>query len=191
MKKIWVNDGKKVTEYEAVSEGHAPTPAPSAPAPSAPASMPADYAMQETSMTETPSEAVVVADSSPTVETSPVVIEETPMDDGSEAKSRFYESVKGVARATPGAASAYSSDVASGARRVSGRAAQWAQALNRQYQRAQPVLSEKYAAIAKQIAEAQAPPKKRRSSSSRRRSPSGMRKGSGGGSPKVTIIKRR
>ena len=66
-KKIWVNDGHKVTEYSEAPKGHAAQPAQVAPS-----AVSSDHAIQEpTAMVEAPTDAGVVADQVQAVSSQP------------------------------------------------------------------------------------------------------------------------
>ena len=196
-KKIWVNDGHKVTEYSEDPKSHAAQPAQVAPP-----AVSSDHAIQEpTAMMEAPADAGVVADQVQAVESTPATNYEydpktgqfAELIDDSEAKSLFSEGLRSVARSSPRAAVAYGRDAVAGGRRLGGRAAELARSLNAKYEQAKPALNAKYAAIAQQIAAQQQPRRRasRAQSGQSRRKTAGMRSGPGARAPRIKIVNRR
>ena len=173
MKKIWVNDGKTVTEYVETSERHRPAPAPVVVEEAAPAPVvveeaaPRAVVVEEPPMVETPTQQAVE---------DPDHVPDTSIDPDAKP-SGFYDRVKSAARATPGAAVA-----------ASGRAAQWAQAIRARYDEVQPGLSKNYKAIARNIAAAAPPPKKRRRARTTKRK---LKTGPSSGAPVIKIVYRK
>ena len=196
-KKIWVNDGHKVTEYSEAPKGHAAQPAPVAPS-----AVSSDHAIQEpTAMVEAPTNAGVVADQVQAVSATPAANYEydpktgqfSEIIDDSQAKSLFSEGLKAAARSSPRAAAAYGRDAVAGGRRLGGRAAELARSLNAKYEEAKPALNAKYAGIAQQLAAQQQPQRRasRAKSGQSRRRTAGMRRGPGARAPGIKIVNRR
>ena len=209
-KKIWVNDGSKVTEYAAVEQkpdGSMPAQVDETPSP-----VPIDVvkanlaAYQQTSAAANVQEQLIDdtlelatagsaneqgAKDGDTYDVEVVNPEDTAQEalrDGhSAAKTRFRDSVQEALRATPGATLAYGKDAASG----TGKAARWASALAaRQYSAAKPVLKGVYAAAAKQLDAAQSGPQPQRRAP-RRSKTTGMRSSPGSRTPKIKVVNKR
>ena len=200
--KIWVNDGNEVVEYEAV-----PTHSHSGRQPEyetastmedvsdyqgmqdAPVSGPdvlSDYqGMQEPSLAESPSPEPMAVQNDDTPEVAPLDVE---VDD---RKSRLHDSIRATARSLPGAASAYASDVASGARSLQGRASTAYEALSRRYAEAQPHLKGTYAMLANSLAAKPAAKRRTSQSSGRKRRDAGMKNSPNARPPKVRVVRGR